>query len=661
VSARHRSLVRRGLCAAVLTLGALLAATGIAGAHASLTASAPADGETLDSAPTALSLSFTEAPEPSLSEIRVLDASGNPVPVESPAPTAGDRRSLTVPLPSLDHGAYTVSWRVVSAVDGHATAGALTFGVGVAPTEPGHGDMDAAVHVSPPTSPVEVAGRWALLAGLVVLVGGAVTAVVVMGTVSATPRWYPATGWGLGAVGLALLAWAQVDAAQVDLGSFLPTSIGRWLVWRGAGLAVAGVGLVGMALSDGRARRIWLALSAIGGAGAVLAHVASGHAAVGGTFDLQVAAQWAHVTAVAVWIGGLAALLLSTRGEPNEARGRAVRRFSTAAGIALAAVVATGVVRALNQVGSLDGLFSTAYGRLVILKVLLLGGLATLGAVNRYRNVPRAERTLSGLRRVSKAELAMATAVLAATALLATISPPSSVHAVGAPRSGPRLVATGSDFATSVRVTLRVEPGLPGSNRFVARVVDFDSGEPIAADRVAVRLSFASGEPVESTVELQPAGEGVYEATSDALSVEGRWEVLVLVQEAADAVQVPLTIATPCRAESMTMHGAPTIHTIELASGATAQGYVDPGTAGPNQVHVTFFDAGGSELAAESIELVAWRPGVDPDDLEVDRLTMGHFVANQELDEGRWRVEFDAELGGEENARGCFEETIEAP
>jgi copper transport protein len=643
-------------------MGALLASMGVAGAHASLTTSVPADGETLESAPTELNLSFTEEPEPSLSEVVVFDASGNPMSAGEPSTAADDRQTLTVPLPHLGHGAYTVSWRVVSAVDGHATAGAFTFGVGVTPTEPGHGVAEGPAHAeSPPASPVEIAGRWALLAGLVVLVGGAVTAVVVAGTVSATPRWYLAAGWGLAVLGLALLAWAQVDAAQVGLGSLLPTSIGRGLVWRAGGIAVAGVGIVGAALAHGRARRIWLGVAAIGGAGAALAHVASGHAAVGGTFDLQVAAQWVHVTAVSVWIGGLAALLLATRGEADQARGRAVRRFSTAAGIALAAVVATGVVRAFNQVGSLDGLFSTAYGRLVILKVLLLGGLAALGAVNRYRNVPRAERTLSGLRRVSRLELAVATAVLAATALLATISPPSSVHAAGAQTSGPRLVASGSDFATSVRVTLRVEPGIPGSNRFIARVSDYDSGEPVAADLVEVRFSFASGEPIESTVDLQPAGAGVYQATSDALSVEGRWDVTVLVQQAADSVQVPLVIATPCRAESMTSHEAPTIHTVELASGSTAQGYVDPATAGPNQIHVTFFDAGGSELPVEGLELVAWRPGADAIMTDVEQLTSGHFAANQELEEGQWRLEFVADLEGGESARGCFEEIIQAP
>jgi copper transport protein len=654
VSGVHRRL----LLIAVVGSVSLLSVSGVAGAHANLVSSAPANGETLQTAPDAVTLTFTEAPEPSLSSIRLLDASGTAVAEAPPSTVDGDRLSLTVPLSHLEHGVYTVSWRAVSRVDGHATAGAFAFGVGETPSA----DVTHSVSETTegPSSPIEIAGRWALLAGLVALVGGAVTAAVVLWPSPAAPLRYLAAAWAVAALGLALLAWAQVDAAGAGLRSFLVTPIGRGLAWRAAGIVMAGVAL-GAAAMDGRPRRrAWLGFAAAGAAGASLAHVAFGHAAAARLSLAQVTAQWVHVTAVALWIGGLGALLVAIRGEPDQSRARAVRRFSTMAGFALAAVVGTGLVRAFNQVRTIHDLFFSDYGRVVLVKVVLLLALATLGAVNRSRNLPRSERTLSGLRRVSRAELAIATAVLGATALLASLSPPSSHPEAHAAPGGERLTATGSDFAESVRVTLVVEPGHAGSNRFMAHVADYDTGEPVHADRVALRFSYLGGQDVgESTLELRPAEAGVYEATAASLSIGGRWGVTVLVQQADDSVEVPLVVATHCLATAMATEEAPTIYTVALPSGSV-QGYVDPGIAGVNQIHLTFFDAAGEELAVDAEpEMTAWRPEEDPIDLEAQRLGPGHFAANLELAAGRWRLEFSASLGEAGGAFGCFEETVQ--
>src|SRR5207253_2625466 len=76
----------------------------------------------------------------------------------------------------------------------------------------------------------------------------------------------------------------------------------------------------------------------------------------------------------------------------------AVKRFSSVAGVALGVVIATGAARAIDQVGSWTLLVSTAFGRLVLVKSAFLLALAGLGAVNRYRHVPRAPHGLPGRR-----------------------------------------------------------------------------------------------------------------------------------------------------------------------------------------------------------------------------------------------------------------------
>ena len=148
---------------AVLALVTLLCGLGPEGAwaHAGLILSDPIAGAALGDTPTAIRLTFSEHPEASLSVIRVLDTNGAQHQLGLVEPVTGDLNSPTVRVQRVRRGVYTVTWRVVSAVDGHATGGAYAFGVGVAPT-------GAAAHESsttPLASRLEMLARWILLAG----------------------------------------------------------------------------------------------------------------------------------------------------------------------------------------------------------------------------------------------------------------------------------------------------------------------------------------------------------------------------------------------------------------------------------------------------------------------------------------------------------------
>ena len=75
-----------------------------ASAHAGLVGSDPAADATLGASPTAIELSFSEQPEPSLAEIRVLDADGSEQQSGRPEPVDGNALSLAVPVPRLGRG-----------------------------------------------------------------------------------------------------------------------------------------------------------------------------------------------------------------------------------------------------------------------------------------------------------------------------------------------------------------------------------------------------------------------------------------------------------------------------------------------------------------------------------------------------------------------------
>ena len=153
----------------LITLGvAGLLALGLAGpavAHANLADSDPAANALLDQAPDAVTMTFTEPPDPKLSLVHVLDVNGMPVEAGTVEQAPGHEDELRVALPAdLPDGVYTVSWRVVSEADGHASAGAFSFGVNVAP------GTVVTPSVPVPTTPSPSVGS---VAGKVLLVRGA--------------------------------------------------------------------------------------------------------------------------------------------------------------------------------------------------------------------------------------------------------------------------------------------------------------------------------------------------------------------------------------------------------------------------------------------------------------------------------------------------------
>ena len=106
-----------------LTGGALLLLVAVAHAHAHLTAAVPTEGS-VGEAPEHVVLSFSEAARLTA---MTLQREGEEPRKLTPLPADMATR-ITIPLPKLSPGRYTVSWRVVSD-DGHVVPGTLHFTV----------------------------------------------------------------------------------------------------------------------------------------------------------------------------------------------------------------------------------------------------------------------------------------------------------------------------------------------------------------------------------------------------------------------------------------------------------------------------------------------------------------------------------------------------
>jgi hypothetical protein len=184
-----------------------------------------------------------------------------------------------------------------------------------------------------------------------------------------------------------------------------------------------------------------------------------------------------------------------------------------------------------------------------------------------------------------------------------------------------------------------------------------DTGEPLDATRVALRFRFVDASVGETELELTRSARGVYQGKGSNLSLDGPWTVTVIIQQPTDSFEIPVELETRCRAEALPVSGGPSLFNVRLPAGS-AQLYVDPGTAGLNEVHVTFFDAAGQELPVGALPTMVGTHDGARTDLEVRRFGPGHFVADATLEQGRWRFAFQGVGPGGETVGGCFEETI---
>lgn len=600
-------------------------------------------------------LSFSEQPEASLSEIRVLGEGGAPEQLGRAEAAGDDPATLEVPVRRLARGVYTVSWKVLSAVDGHASDGSFAFGVRASPA----GVAASAGATASRSSGFEVFARWVFLLGALALIGGTVAGVARFGGSSGSDLALAAAGWATAAVGLVLLAEAQRVSAGSSIGELLGSSVGEALLWRAAALAAAGLALLAAWRLPG-SRRPALLAAALAGLGLVVAHVEAGHAAAGGwPATVAISVQVVHFAAAGVWFGGLAALLLGFRGAAAGAREEAVRRFATIALAALVVVAATGVLRAVDELPSWGALLDSGYGRAVLAKLVLLALIVAIAARNRPGRAPVGPGGLGALRRRSRVELGVAVVAIAAAALLGTLAPP------GAAPAGPAgLSASGADFGTTTRVELTTASDEPGPNLFTVRVEDYDSGEAVAADAVSLRfapLDDPGTPPSSLRLEQGPGDEFV--GSGPNLTFDGRWSVDALVERDGGAVEVPLELDLPVPEQFVSVLDIPGSPAPPEYTMQTEDGYLrlspDPDRPGPSRLYVTTFTAFENEAPTDRLVVSAGAPGERPRQLPVRRLGKARFVADVDLEAGPLEVGVVAHTRYGSRLRGVFR--IEIP
>ena len=422
-------MTRRLLVVLVAATGALGLPAAAAG-HVTLVSSAPEVQSSSDLAPTQIVLRFSEPVAVSPAAIRVLAVDGTVL--SGAARTAVGDRVVIAPVSGLVQGsAYTVRWRV-SGQDGHSPAGVFTFGVGV-PAPPPTDAVGAGA-----TTWKDDLARWLLFASLALVIGPlALRLLVLRGPVpellERRVHLVP-TAAALAVINVGIVAFVlrASNALQLPLPDLLYGDLQPFAEKTRFGIAflalTLGFGVVATLLlfawvADLLVLRVpALALAVVLASGISLS---SHQATLPDASKAAELADWLHLVSAAVWAGGLAALAFVVWPSTPALRARAFLGFARLAVVLVGVMVLAGVYLALVRLPTLSDLWESDYGRVLLVKLLVVGLALAWGGLHHFVVRPRLEAGEHPRVRPSLVgETFVALAVLLAAAVLTNASPP---------------------------------------------------------------------------------------------------------------------------------------------------------------------------------------------------------------------------------------------
>jgi copper transport protein len=413
----------------LVVVGAALVLPAQALAHATLERTTPKYRESVPSSPRSIALGFDQYVKVLPGSIQLYSATQRVRVLR----VWSDGRHIKAALPRLARGAYTVRWHALSG-DGHVVSGVFTFGVRA--RAPAVGD---AFGSSGPTRNEDLV-RWLYFLALALLVGGlGFRLLVLRGPISsrAEKRFFVLTGIGVVAtinIGITAFILRAEDALQLpfvrllygDLSPIAQSRFGTAFIAMTLGFALVAALLFLAWLTD-RSALLWPAflLGLAFSSGLSL----SGHSAAdaGSSWKSELA-DWAHLSAACLWIGGLVQLTLVVWPLLPDLRRVAFLSFSRLATVCVGVLLVAGVYLSILRLPRLHDLWTTGYGQVLLVKIGLVSLAFAWGGLHKLVAVPAVARGSAGvlerLRGSLLGESMVGMAVLLAAAVLVNSKPP---------------------------------------------------------------------------------------------------------------------------------------------------------------------------------------------------------------------------------------------
>ncbi len=555
-------------------------------AHALLSSTDPAADEVVETAPSSVTVTFSEPVELAFGALRVHDTEAKRVDSGEATHPEGQADAVTVALqPGLPDGTYTVTYRVISS-DSHPIDGAFVFHVGAPGERPeGIGEVLLSGEGGSGTLEQYLGGinRWLLFASILVLAGGFLFLVLAWARsdrgpatsvvdTAFTKRWRMLmVGAWAATVFATILGFVLQGAVAADVGlvgalspeiggDLLDTRFGAVTIIRMAVLALLGVGW--MVATRARAdRAVWPLHrgSTVGAAEVTRSVIAmprwatvgsiallivlaatpglSGHAGSTSPVWLNVSADALHVLAASLWMGGLVTLVVvafracqSVSTEDRVATlGPVVARFSDLALIGVGVLVLTGAYRTWVEVQAWRAFVDAPYGLVLLTKIGIFVPIVFMGAINSRVLKPRIAKAIASDTGDDKPLLSLRRVVRAEIALGAIVVALTALL-VNLPPAKTEAGVSGP-FVTEVALgedslDVIIDPNEVGENIVHLTATSPDgSPAPIQGMKVRFRMPAEGIGPIEATGrELAP---GHFVVQGHQLTAPGDWVISV--------------------------------------------------------------------------------------------------------------------------------------
>jgi copper transport protein len=380
-------------------------------AHPAYVKSTPQAFQTVASSPPSVNVFFTEPIELKYSKISVIGPDGSRVDKNDPHNVDGDTASLGVSLQDgVPDGTYTVSTRVLSAVDGHTLDNAFTFGIGVGTQLSGH---TAEQQTQDLFSTSAIASRYPGMIGQVMIVGAAFATLWLWKPIAKVPWLSEAIAQKKIAIDKAMVKFViigvilvlassvamilvQANSVGGSIQDAIATKFGN--VWLSRMLQSAILAAIAFSvyrkvvrknLSLGRSET--LAILILGLAILVTSSLIA-HAAATSQIS-AIALDFFHDAAAAIWIGGLIFLgfiaaprILEIADEKIKATAISllIPRFSIVVVVILGVVAITGPLLLYSIESDLSLILASLYGKFLIIKLSLAGVMLGMGGYSQF-------------------------------------------------------------------------------------------------------------------------------------------------------------------------------------------------------------------------------------------------------------------------------------
>ena len=476
----NREGVARKLWCLLAALMALAALATPVWAHAKLIRSQPQANETITQSPGKLELWFNEELQSQFNSVVVTDESGRRVDKNNIS-LAEVNKKVEIGLEDLADGKYTVAWKVLSA-DQHTLKGQFTFIVKLSAKQ-NAATPDLTPQRTPEAPPAESTPeafstlnlsiiRWIEYLAMMSLFGGFIFQLLIARpsvrkaeglpdderttVLESSMRRFTRSSWvGIAVLALGVVAALIVQTAMVlDVSffkAFVPSNLFQVLFKTGFGgpwflQTMMLVLLAVIVLMFSRWRRLWLLWAGVTCMTVMFLAVSlMGHAgAIAMEWRSAAISDWLHLVFAGVWVGGLFHLVLNLKpalnkvGAPQRVRvlNRVIPIFTRYAVPSTILIALTGIYNSWIHLDSFNSLWTTAYGKTVLLKVAIFIPMVALGGLNTFVLHPRTKRLLAreaaidehgqmsrSFHRSVLVEALLGVAVLLAAAILAFLTP----------------------------------------------------------------------------------------------------------------------------------------------------------------------------------------------------------------------------------------------